>query len=100
LKTPPKPGEDEAKLAAPATLVVHLPADARLFVDGTPTSSISDTRLFTSPALQKGKTFSYILKSEIVRNGQTLLSEQEVRVRAGERTQVEMTFPALQVAKK
>src|SRR5262249_21182416 len=100
LKSPPKPGEDEVNLGTPATLVVHLPAEAKLFVDGTPTSSTSDTRVFASPALQKGKTFFYVLRGELARDGQTLRSEREVQIRAGERTQVEMTFPTLQVAQR
>jgi hypothetical protein len=58
-KTTP-PGSVEAG-PAPVTLVVHLPDDARLTIDGNATKSTSETRVFTSPALPRGKELHYTL---------------------------------------
>jgi len=56
-----KPGEDDLISAAPATLVVSLPADARLIIDGEATTSTTARRTFVSPELAPGKTYSYNL---------------------------------------
>jgi len=39
----------------PAIIVVHLPEDARLFVDGKPTRSRSSRRRFETPSLEPGR---------------------------------------------
>jgi uncharacterized protein (TIGR03000 family) len=83
---------------APATLVVSLPADARLTIDGDATSSTSDVRVFTSPALESGRDFSYTLKAEIVRDGTTQSVTRTVTVRAGEETRVTLNIPEVTVA--
>ena len=98
---PPKPLEPrKTAISAPATITVSLAADAKLMVDDTVTTSTSSLRSFASPELQAGKTFTYVLKGEIVRNGRTLTATQNVSVRAGEESRVEMTFPAELVAQK
>src|SRR5437867_7153014 len=51
-----------APAPAPANLVVTLPSDARLFVDGHETKSVSGQRLLTTPDLQPGRTYSYTLR--------------------------------------
>ena len=69
--------------AEPATVVVRLPADARLTIDGEPTRSRGATRTFQSPPLQAGAPGQYVLRAEIVRDGRTLSLRQPVQVRAG-----------------
>jgi uncharacterized protein (TIGR03000 family) len=81
-------------IAAPATILVSLPADARLTVDGMPTTSTSDMRAFATPILQPGHQYSYMLRAEITRDGQTIQTEQRVPVSAGQTSRVNMTFPA------
>jgi uncharacterized protein (TIGR03000 family) len=83
--TPAKPA------AAPATITVSLPADAKLFVDDAATTSTSETRTFTSPELNAGKDYHYTIKAEIVRQGQKLTASERVTVRAGEETKVSFT---------
>jgi uncharacterized protein (TIGR03000 family) len=78
-----------------ATIVVHLPADAKLTVDGKATQSTSDTRVFTSPPLEPGKTYHYTLRGEVNRNGKTLNAKKEVEVRAGRMSEVTLDFPGL-----
>ncbi|MFO0966375.1 MAG: TIGR03000 domain-containing protein [Gemmataceae bacterium] len=46
---------------APATIVVDVPADAAVLVDGAPTSSTGQRRLFVSPPLEGGWVYDYTL---------------------------------------
>ena len=79
---------------APADLIVHLPADAKLIIDGNATQSASGTRRFTSPPLEREQDFFYTLKGQLVRDGQTLTASRRVKVRAGEQTEVTLEFSA------
>ena len=85
---------------APATIVVSLPADARLTVDGNPTTSTTNRRVFVSPALDRGADFFYTLKAEVVRDGKTETRTEKVTVRAGEETKVDINFATPTVAAK
>src|SRR5262249_12889669 len=77
---------------APATIIVSLPADARLLIDGNTTTSTSARRIFTSPSLQPGADYVYTLRAEMIRNGQTVVQTQQVTVRAGEESTVGFTL--------
>jgi len=102
----PKEKKDEKKkdeVSAPATIVLSLPADAKVSIDGVATSSTSASRTFLTPELLPAKEFVYVLSAEIVRDGQTLKVSEQVTVRAGEETRVQFgteKFNALTVATK
>jgi uncharacterized protein (TIGR03000 family) len=83
-----------------ATIVVSLPAEAKLFVDNKATVSTSNVRTFASPALELGKDFEYSLRAEMVRDGQKLVTSKTVLVRAGQETRVAIDFPTASVASK
>jgi uncharacterized protein (TIGR03000 family) len=83
-----KPGE------AAATIVATLPADARLAIDGHPTTSTSGTRVFSTPPLEPGMEYSYTLTAQVVRNGTTQTVTKQVTVRAGEESRVTLEDPA------
>ena len=85
---------------APATIIVSLPASAKLMVDGNPTTSTSDRRVFVSPALDRGMEYFYTLKAEVVRDGKTETRTEKVTVRAGEETKVQINFANPTVAAK
>jgi uncharacterized protein (TIGR03000 family) len=90
-----------AMAAAPsmaATLVVSLPADAKLTIDGEATTSTSASRTFSTPDLPDAREHHYTLKAEVVRDGKVQTTTQQVTVRAGQTTQVELTLPAPTVA--
>ncbi|HZT83550.1 MAG TPA: TIGR03000 domain-containing protein [Gemmataceae bacterium] len=101
-KDMPKPGKTGGTegVAAPATIVVNLPADAQLKVDDYATASTSGTRVFVTPALEAGKEFSYTLSAEIVRDGKKVTTTKQVTVRAGEETRATLEFPTAAVAQK
>jgi uncharacterized protein (TIGR03000 family) len=98
-----KDKKDEASVPAPATIVVSLPADAKLAIDDHLTASTSEARVFVSPELAPGKDFTYTLKAEIMRDGQKLTATERVSVRAGQETRVSLNpsqFAAASVAQK
>ena len=78
---------------APATIVVSLPADAKLMIDDEATTSTSAQRVFVSPNLPKGKEFHYTLKAEIVVNGKPTVVTERVAVKAGEESRITLSAP-------
>lgn len=95
----PKPS-GEARLEAPATLVVNLPAGATLMIDDSPTSSNSTSRVFQTPPLQAGYDYYYTLKAEAMQDGKPVQVTNRVTVRAGEITSVRLEFPLASVARQ
>lgn len=95
-----KPEEKGAAIPAPATIVVNLPAEAKLTIDDAATRSTSSVRVFSTPTLENSKDYFYTLKAEIVRDGQTVTASKRVAVRAGEETRVSLEFPVANVASK
>ena len=76
--------------AAPATLVVTLPADAKLLIDDAATTSSSSRRVFVSPALQSGREYTYSLKAEFTKNGKSVVVSKDINVTAGAEIAVTM----------
>jgi|SRR5262245_42560027 len=72
-----------------AQVVVRVPADAKLFADGTATSLTGTERVFLTPALETGKDFQYSLKADYTANGEAKSVNKQVVVRAGHRTIVD-----------
>lgn len=81
-----------ANQANEATIVVHLPQDANLTIDGQATQSRSPTRIFRSPPLERGKTYTYTLQAETNRDGHFVNTKKTVEVRAGEQSEVTLNF--------
>ena len=96
-KDMPKPGdkpkdkEDEVSTTAPATIIVSLPAEAKLSIDDAATTSTGAVRTFVSPALENGREFHYDLKAEM--NGKSLT--KRITVRAGEETRVDIDMTSV-----
>jgi uncharacterized protein (TIGR03000 family) len=87
-------------IEAPATIVVELPADATLAVDGVATSSTSNVRVLVSPELTVGKEYQYTLTAQVVRDGKSVQVERNVAVRAGEESHVSLSLPVASVAQR
>jgi uncharacterized protein (TIGR03000 family) len=102
--TTPKSTKDGKKESyyreAPATIVVELPADAKLLIDDSPTTSTSGRRVFVSPDLDPGREYHYTLKAEAMRDGKVVKVEKQVAVRGGETTPVTLVLPPAQVAQR
>lgn len=74
-----------------ATITVKLPPGATLYVDDKKSPSKDPVRQFATPPLPANREFAYLLKAEIIRDGQPETLSQKVPFRAGERVTVDFT---------
>jgi uncharacterized protein (TIGR03000 family) len=74
-----------------AVIDIKVPCYADLWVEGVPTQQLGTDRLFTSPPLEKGCTYVYVLRARWVENGRFVEQEQPITVHAGDHLQV--VFP-------
>jgi uncharacterized protein (TIGR03000 family) len=81
-----------ANPANEARLIVHLPPQASLTIDDYPTMSRMDSRVFVTPPLDPGKTYTYTLRGELNRDGRFIRETKTVEVKAGELTEVTLRF--------
>jgi uncharacterized protein (TIGR03000 family) len=95
-----KKEKEEVSGPAPATLIVTLPADARLTIDGYTARSSAGTRTFVSPPLERGPDYHYTLKAELRRGDEPVTVSKDVTVRAGQETRVTLDFTNTSVAQK
>jgi uncharacterized protein (TIGR03000 family) len=70
-----------------ATIRVMAPSGAELYVDGQKTQQMGSTRVFTTPALTPGKTFTYEFRLHNP-NGNQEDQMRQVTVQAGGQTTV------------
>jgi len=85
---PKEKKSEEVNVPTPGTLVVNLPANAKLTIDGyVSKQSTSQRRLVTTP-INPGQEFTYTLVAEV--NGAQVT--QTVTVRAGEEVPVTFNF--------
>lgn len=75
-----------------ARIVVNVPAEARLTIDGNPTTSTSTERTFVTPPLTPGQEYHYTLAAQFERNGKPMTATKEVAVRPGQQTRVSLDF--------
>jgi uncharacterized protein (TIGR03000 family) len=95
-KTPDTKDKKGSQLNAPARILVHLPADARLTIDGNATKSTSSSRLFNSPTLNAQGLHFYEFQAIVERNGMQITINRLVRVQAGATTEVNIEIPEIQ----
>jgi len=84
---------DSMTPANQATVVVELPADARLFADGAPITLTGPVRVFRTPELQTGLKYSYTLKVEVDRGGRVASDTKVVDIEPGKTTRVRFGEP-------
>jgi uncharacterized protein (TIGR03000 family) len=65
---------------------VRLPADAVLLIDGYKTKSTGDTRIFETPAVPPGKTYTYTLKAIVG----TREVSKKILLKVGERGAIDL----------
>jgi len=83
-KAPMKTGAAEA----PATIIVSVPANAKLTIDDAVTASTAAQRVFVTPALTAGKSYHYNMKVEYVQDGKPVIISKKIDVTAGNETTV------------
>lgn len=79
-----------------ATVVVSLPADARLFVEGQEWTADAGlaTRTFRTPPIDPGRLYYYAFRMEVQRGGRAVQATEEVRLQAGKTARVTFAEPA------
>jgi len=85
LKTPP-PGAAMVQVRLPA-------AYAQVLFDGKPTSTDGINRYFVTPELPEGKTYTYALSALWKNDGDDVMKERKIEVKAGHTTVVDFTRP-------
>jgi uncharacterized protein (TIGR03000 family) len=93
---PPVPNPGAGVNQVRSTLVVELPEDATLFVDGMRMKSVSAKRVFSTPPLQQGQTYYYDLKAEFEREGQVVNVTGRVVIRPGQEVSASLSEPSSQ----
>jgi uncharacterized protein (TIGR03000 family) len=83
----PKPKGPDG-ISAPATIVVSLPAEAKLTIDGYVSKQTSSQRTLVTVPIQSGREFTYTFVAEVRGARQT----QAVTVRAGQVAPVNFDF--------
>ncbi len=87
--TPAPPGEKAPTPKMTSTpnaahLVIDIPAEAKLFVDDQPIEAGSGLRRFHTPSLEPGQKYFYILRAEVVRDGEKFEEVKRVIVEANQ----------------
>jgi uncharacterized protein (TIGR03000 family) len=83
-----------------ATLVVKVPADARLYINDQATKSTSSVRVLQTPRVPVGGEYHYTLRVEVTRNGETQTVSKVVNFRAGQEKHVTVDLPTEAVASR
>ena len=73
------------------TVVVNIPSDAKLFVEGRAMKVTNGERSFVTPPLPTDREAVYSFKIEFTRDGETITQSKKVNIRAGATTKVEFT---------
>lgn len=72
--------EEEAR----ARVIIDVPADAKVYIDGQLMKTTSSKRAFRTPALVPGNTYFYDLRVEVVRDGRAVVETQRVLLTPGQ----------------
>lgn len=67
-----------------ASILVKVPAEAKVFIDSYQMKSTSMERLFTSPELEPGKSYYYTIRVVVDRDGKKFEESRRVLIRSGE----------------
>lgn len=81
--------------AAPARIIIRLPAPATLFIDGEESSQTGEVRGVTTPPLETGHTYSYRLVVEGKGGGEDYRLQRKVLFRPGETIVVTFRMPTV-----
>ena len=82
--------------SARTTLIVHLPADAKLFLAGHETKATGEVREFSTDKLSDGSQWTtYAIRAVVDRNGREEVREETISLKAGESRNVTINFDSL-----
>jgi uncharacterized protein (TIGR03000 family) len=73
------------------TLRMHVPGDARIWIESEATSQSGPDRYYMSPSLAPGREYTYHIRVQWNENGKTVERNREVKVQAGDRIDLNVT---------
>jgi len=79
---------------ASAQVAVHVPADAKIWFEGSETSQTGTDRLFESPPIPAGKEYVYDIRAQWKDGDREVNQTRHVTVFAGDRATVDFTRPS------
>jgi uncharacterized protein (TIGR03000 family) len=88
---PPKKVDKESMGAYRAKVLVQLPADAKLYIDDHLMKATSELRTFQTPQLEPGQVYYYVLRAEVIRDGQKKVETARVILRPGQEVRTAFT---------
>jgi uncharacterized protein (TIGR03000 family) len=77
--------------ASIATIVVSVPANAKVTIDGQATVSTTATRYFQTPSLTAGKSYAYTVEAAFVKDGAPVKVSKKVNFKAGDTVRCDLT---------
>jgi uncharacterized protein (TIGR03000 family) len=83
-----------------AMIIVTVPANATVKIDGQSTTSTSTIRRFQSPSLTTGKSYSYTFEAEYVQDGTPVKVAKKVSFTAGSGVRLDLSGTETAVARK
>ncbi|MCA9082037.1 MAG: TIGR03000 domain-containing protein [Planctomycetaceae bacterium] len=88
-----KPAESASvQTSGKAQIVLHVPADADVYLVGQKMTTAGELRTFNSPVLEAGKTFGYPIRVELQHEGKTFKAEGKQLVRSGDHVEIKVAF--------
>jgi uncharacterized protein (TIGR03000 family) len=87
---PPDKKETESSRRR-ARLYVKAPLDVKVRIGGKLATRTRTEQVFSSPVLQRGQKYTYVVAAEAVRGGQPVTRTQRVTVQAGKMTRIDFT---------
>ena len=88
------PANDSASYRRAATLAVTVPEAAKIYVNGTLTRSTGGQRQYISRGLTRGQRYTYEVRAELERDGETIEETKFVHLRAGETSELAFSLEA------
>ncbi|MCE5301942.1 MAG: TIGR03000 domain-containing protein [Planctomycetaceae bacterium] len=92
--SPIEPKTSATSSDASGVLTVWVPYDAKVTINGLQTRSTGSRRQFVSYGLKPGFSYKYVVRAQVVRNGQLQEDTRTVTLTAGEITAVAFGFNA------
>lgn len=96
----PAPGTTSSYELRPDSLMiaVNLPADAKVTINGRPTTSTGKHRTYVSSNVLVNSSYHYVLRVDFTRDGKPVTEEKSVDLSAGKTASLTFGVPTAQVA--
>ena len=81
------PAEDAPKpktTPTSARILIDVPENAKLYIDGQPVKDVRGERMFYTPTLNAGEKYYYDVRIETVKDGKVISESKRLIVRAGD----------------